>query len=62
MPSRLENILNSYDFVADNGLLATAREAMMLIRKYNVSKYNNAPEVDEKFCQKYNLYKSKKIY
>ncbi|MBK2028508.1 capsule polysaccharide transporter [Francisella noatunensis] len=60
MPSRLENILNSYDFVADNGLLATAREAMMLIRKYNVSKYNNAPEVDEKFCQKYNLYKSKK--
>lgn len=55
MPSRLENILNSYDFAADNELLATAREAMMLIRQYNISKYNNAAEVDERFCQKYNL-------
>lgn len=60
VPSRLENILNSYDFSADSQLMSIAREAMMLIRKYNISKYNNAPEVDEKFCQKYNLYKNKK--
>ncbi|AEI35707.1 capsular polysaccharide export protein, LipB/KpsS family [Francisella salina] len=60
MPSRLENILNRYDFIADRELMSIAREAMMMIRKYNVSKYNNAPEVDEKFCQKYDLYKNKK--
>ncbi|MEY8715432.1 capsule polysaccharide transporter [Francisella philomiragia] len=62
MPSRLENILNSYDFIADSELMTTAREAIMLIRKYNVSKYNNAPEVDEGFCQKYNLAISRDSY
>ncbi|MBD3843396.1 MAG: capsule polysaccharide transporter [Campylobacterales bacterium] len=46
-PSKLENILNSYKFSADNDLMATAREAMTLIRRYRISKYNNAPDVPE---------------
>lgn len=44
-PSKLENILNSYEFSADNDLMATAREAMTLIRRHRISKYNNAPNV-----------------
>lgn len=46
-PSRLENILNTYDFASDETLMATAREAMELIRIHRMSKYNNAPDVPE---------------
>ena len=41
-PSKLENILNSYDFVADEKLMDDARKAISLIVEHNVSKYNNA--------------------
>ncbi|MDY0143995.1 MAG: hypothetical protein RBR97_19105, partial [Bacteroidales bacterium] len=54
-PSRLEELLNSYDFAADTALMAEARRAMDLILKYNISKYNSAPDVDEGFCIKYGL-------
>jgi len=46
-PSRLENILNTYNFSADNNLMVTAREAMALIVKHKISKYNNATDVPE---------------
>jgi len=46
-PSRLENILNTYDFLADDNLMGTAREAIGLIRKHRISKYNNASDVPE---------------
>lgn len=46
-PSRLENILNTYDFASDSGLMDTAREAMELIRHHCISKYNHAPDVLE---------------
>lgn len=45
-PSRLENILNSYNFACDEKLMADAHRAMELIKKYNISKYNNAAELD----------------
>jgi capsular polysaccharide export protein len=44
-PSRLENLLNSYDFAADEALMAKARKAMELMRKHRVSKYNHAPDI-----------------
>ena len=44
VPSRLENILNSYDFSADKKLMDDARRAMGLIVEHNVSKYNNASD------------------
>lgn len=47
VPSRLENILNSYDFDADSKLMATAEEAIALIRQHRISKYNDAPDVNE---------------
>jgi len=44
-PSKLENLLGSYDFDADKALMAKAREAMGLIRKQRISKYNHAPDL-----------------
>ena len=41
-PSKLENILNSYNFAADEKLMDDARRAMSLIVEHNISKYNNA--------------------
>ena len=41
-PSKLENILNNYDFAANEKLMDDARRAMSLIVEHNVSKYNNA--------------------
>jgi capsular polysaccharide export protein len=49
VPSKLESILNKYDFDADKELIQQASEAMTLIKKHHVSKYNNAPEVDDNF-------------
>jgi len=40
VPSRLEEILQSYDFVNDAELMQTAREAMTLLRTLKISKYN----------------------
>ena len=48
-PSKLENILNVYDFDADNKLLEQAHEAMSLIREHHISKYNNAPDISDDF-------------
>ena len=55
VPSKLENLLNTYDFEADVILMAQAREAMALVLKHNISKYNSAPNVDDDFCLKYAL-------
>jgi len=55
VPSKLENILNTYDFKKDKDLMAVAKQAIDLILKYNISKYNNSSDVDEDFCKKYNL-------
>ena len=39
-PSRLENILNSYNF--DEKILTQAKKAISLIKRYKISKYNDA--------------------
>jgi len=52
-PSKLENILNSYDFFADEKLMDDARRAMKLIVEHNVSKYNNYVQVESAFSAKY---------
>lgn len=39
-PSKLENILNNYEF--NNELLNKAKKAIDLIKKHNISKYNHA--------------------
>ncbi|CAA6799670.1 MAG: Capsular polysaccharide export system protein KpsC, partial [uncultured Sulfurovum sp.] len=49
VPSKLENILNTYDFNADKLLLKKAKEAIELIENYHISKYNNAPNVRDSF-------------
>jgi capsular polysaccharide export protein len=45
VPSRLENILNTYDFTANSILMKTAHTAMDLIRKHRISKYNNTQDI-----------------
>lgn len=42
-PSKLENILNTHEFEPE--LIKRAKEAMELIRRHRISKYNNAPDV-----------------
>jgi len=54
-PSKLENILNTYDFFSDEILMQTAKEAMTFIRKHHISKYNDSPNVDEVFRIKYSM-------
>ena len=44
-PSKLENILNTYDFKADVTLMQISVEAMARIKKHHISKYNNAPNL-----------------
>ena len=48
-PSKLENILNTYDFKSDTALMETTKEAMKLIREYHISKYNHAPDIAADF-------------
>ena len=50
-PSRLENILNTYDFTSDAQLLQDAKRAIELIVKYNISKYNNSKNVPKEYFQ-----------
>ena len=45
-PSKLENILNSYDFKNDTELMNQAKEARAKIIEHKISKYNNFKEVD----------------
>ncbi len=54
-PSKLENILNAYDFKNDTNLMEDAKRAIVLIQKYHISKYNNTPLVGEEFIAKYDL-------
>ena len=54
-PSKLEDILVSYDFDSDNALIDDARRAIKLLLKHNISKYNNAPIVDNRFRIKYHM-------
>ena len=54
-PSKLENILNTYNFEADILLMKMADEAMSLMREYHISKYNSAPLIDNGFRAKYKL-------
>lgn len=49
VPSRLENFLNTHDFEFDLELMQTAKDAIELIKKYHISKYNHAPDIDEFF-------------
>ncbi|MEA2017926.1 MAG: hypothetical protein U9N59_05720 [Campylobacterota bacterium] len=48
-PSKLENILNSYDVNADGELMKKAHQAIELIKTHNISKYNNAKDINETF-------------
>ncbi len=48
-PSRLEHILQTYDFDSDVALMSKARDAIELIKKYHISKYNHAPYLDKNF-------------
>jgi capsular polysaccharide export protein len=54
-PSKLENILNTYDFKADTSLMADAKRAMAYMVEHNISKYNSSPFVNEKIVDKYEL-------
>ena len=44
--SKLEDILNYYDFNSDNELMKIAKEARAKIVAYQISKYNNFKELD----------------
>jgi len=48
-PSKLENILNSYDFRSDTNLMQNAKEAITFIKTHHISKYNNAPDIEDDF-------------
>jgi len=48
-PSKLENLLNNYDFKSDSGSLKKANTAIDLIKKYQISKYNHAPNIDDDY-------------
>ncbi|NPA11420.1 MAG: capsule polysaccharide transporter [Epsilonproteobacteria bacterium] len=41
--TRIERILKEYDFKNDTSLMQTAKDALYLIKKHKISKYNNAP-------------------
>jgi len=53
--SKLEKILNTYNFNADEKLMQTADHAMALMKDNHISKYNHASDVDEKFRIKFGL-------
>ncbi len=57
-PSKLENILSSYDFKNNDTLLKNANQAINLIKKNHISKYNHAPEIDKSL---FNNIKNKKV-
>ncbi len=54
-PSRLEVILNSYQFTDDSALMDQAERAIALIKKHRISKYNSAEDMDDVLCEKYRL-------
>jgi len=48
-PSKLENLLSTYDFGTDTVLMERANEAIELIKKHHVSKYNHAPDMNASY-------------
>ena len=55
VPSKLENILNTYDFKSNEVLMAKVSTAITLIQKYKISKYNSAPKLTSSFINKFEL-------
>lgn len=53
--SRLENILNTYDFSSDITLMHESNNAIALIKKHNISKYNHTSSLSDDFKKKYKL-------
>ena len=53
-PSKLENILNSYHFHADTALMEQSKQAMALIKKHHISKYNHAPDIPDAYFKEDN--------
>ncbi len=51
-PSKLENILNYYDFDSDEKLMNDAKKAIKLIVKYHISKYNNSLDIKKNYFNK----------
>lgn len=45
-PSKLEDIINHYDFKSDISLMDTALQAFELITQNNITKYNHAPDIE----------------
>ena len=48
-PSRLEFILNNYDFKSDKKLIKQANHSLELIKKFKISKYNQGLLVNENY-------------
>ena len=55
-PSKLENILNTYDFESDVKLMLQAQEAIALVVSHDISKYNSAPMIDDNTSRKYGFF------
>ncbi|EAJ6945608.1 capsular polysaccharide biosynthesis protein [Campylobacter jejuni] len=50
MPSKLENLLNTYEFKDEE--IKQAKKAIELIKKYEISKYNNNLDIPDDYFQK----------
>ncbi|EPP7526145.1 capsular polysaccharide biosynthesis protein [Campylobacter jejuni] len=50
MPSKLENLLNTYEFKDEE--IRQAKKAIELIKKYKISKYNNNLDIPDDYFQK----------
>ena len=50
-PSRLESLLNTYDFNSDTALMEVSKRAMALMVRQNISKYNNSKNVPQDYFQ-----------
>ena len=53
-PSKLENLLNGYDFASNAKLLQDAKKAMKLIVENNISKYNSSKDFPQNYFQNQN--------
>lgn len=60
-PSRLENMLNRYDFASDTKLMDDASRAIAYMLEHHISKYNNTLFAGDAFCQKYRLKGQKNV-
>lgn len=48
-PSLLENILNTYEFEYDVELMQTAKDAIELLTKHHISKYNHSSDINDDY-------------